>query len=111
MNSLNSIILEGTVDVLPTVSEFENLVTGCTAKKISFPLTSVRKIKNVKGEDITEEYHFDIESYGNMADACEKYIKEGCGVRIVGRLKQSSSDNRVFVVAEHVEFKPMRKSA
>lgn len=48
-----------------------------------------------------------------MAQACEKHLTKGRGVRVVGRLKQDrwtdeegSSHNRIKVVGEHVEFKP-----
>ena len=46
-----------------------------------------------------------------------KYALQGRGVRIVGRLKQDrwkdengKNHSKVFIVAEHVDFKPMKKS-
>ena len=48
-----------------------------------------------------------------MAESCEKHLKKGRGVRVVGRLKQDrwtdddgNSHNKIKVVGEHVEFKP-----
>ena len=47
-----------------------------------------------------------------MAEACEKHLQKGRGVRVVGRLKQDrwtdeegGSHNKIKVVGEHVEFK------
>lgn len=59
---------------------------------------------------------FEIEAYGKVAEYCEKYTTKGRGVRVVGRLKQNrwkDSDgknvSKVFVVAEHLEYKPIFK--
>ena len=59
----------------------------------------------------------DIEAYGRMAEICEEKAKKGRGVRVVGRLKQDTWKNndgkncsRVYVVAEHVEFRPVKKT-
>ena len=47
---------------------------------------------------------------------CGEYLKKGRGVRVVGRLKQDrwtdadgKGRSRIFIVAEHVEFKPQLK--
>ena len=47
-----------------------------------------------------------------MAEACEKHLQKGLGVRVVGRLKQDrwtddqgSPLSRIKVVGEHVKFK------
>ena len=57
---------------------------------------------------------FDIRVFGKQAEACSEHLTEGRGVRIVGRLKQElvgdDGDVRsnVFIIAEHVEFKPKK---
>jgi len=62
--------------------------------------------------------YFDIEAWARLGSACAQNLKKGRGVRVVGRLKQDrwtdtegKSHSRVKIVAEHVEFKPMSKSA
>ena len=46
-----------------------------------------------------------------MAESCYKWCDRGQGVRVVGRLKQSrweennKKHSRVYVIAEHVEYK------
>ena len=51
-----------------------------------------------------------------MAEYCGEKAKKGRGVRVVGRLKQDTwkdengkSASKVYVVAEHIEYKPMKK--
>jgi single-strand DNA-binding protein len=53
-----------------------------------------------------------------VAEACEKHLQKGRGVRVVGRLKQDrwtdeegSSHYKVKVVGEHVEFKPQNTAS
>ena len=61
----------------------------------------------------------DVECFGKSAEYCHKKAVKGRGVRVVGRLKQDSwkdssgkSQSRVFVIAEHIEYKPVaNKSA
>lgn len=111
MNQLNSIILEG------------NLVKDCTVSEPSsgflvckFTIGVNRSYKNRENEFSNEVSYFDIESYGNIANYAKAYALKGRGVRIVGRLKQNryidgegKSHSKVFVVAEHIEYKPVRK--
>jgi len=59
---------------------------------------------------------FDVTTWTRLAEVCGEYLKKGRGVRVVGRLKQdrwTDSDgkgrSKVFIVAEHVEFKPQLK--
>ncbi len=60
--------------------------------------------------------YFDVTSWAHLAEVCSEYLKKGRGVRVVGRLKQDrwndpegNGRSKVYVVAEHVEFKPERK--
>ena len=106
MNQLNSIILEGNVVKKAELSEPTSGFMVCR-----FPLAVNRKTKTPNGELHEEVSFFDVETYGQMAEKCSKYCDKGKGVRVVGRLKQSRwEDNnvkhsKVFVVAEHVEYK------
>ncbi|MBO4629796.1 MAG: single-stranded DNA-binding protein [Treponema sp.] len=106
MNQLNSIILEGNV---VKKAEFSEPKTGFQVCK--FPLAVNRKSKTPEGETKEEVSYFDVETYGEMAESCYKWCDKGLGVRVVGRLKQSrweennKKHSRVYVVAEHVEYK------
>ena len=106
MNQLNSIILEGNV---VKKAEFSEPKTGFQVCK--FPLAVNRKSKTPDGETREEVSYFDVETYGEMAESCYKWCDKGLGVRVVGRLKQSrweennKKHSRVYVVAEHVEYK------
>lgn len=102
MNSLNSIILEGTVTEKPVRENRENVVA------LKFPVNVKRYYKNTDNENVEESYRFNVETYNQLADFTEPKLKEpGRGIRVVGRLKEVNGN--VFVVAEHIEFKPMIK--
>ena len=78
MNNLNSLILEGVVIGEPHKSEASDV--------LNFTVGSERYYKNRAGEDVTETSHFKVVAFGRM---CDIPVKEGSGVRIVGRLKQN----------------------
>lgn len=108
MNQLNSIILEGNV-----VRQAELTEPTKGFKICKFPLAVNRFTKKSNGESVEEVSFFDVEAYGKMAESCEKDILKGRGIRVVGRLKQNrwkdsegKSFSKVFVVAEHIEYKP-----
>jgi len=109
MNQLNSIILEGNLvkdaEVLEPVSGF---------KVCKFSIGVNRFYKNKKDEGVNEVSFFEVETYGKSAEYCGKKGSKGRGVRVVGRLKQETwkddSDkihSKVYVIAEHLEFKPV----
>lgn len=107
MNMLNQIILEG------NCAEDCNIETTVSGVKLGTVKLAVnRSYKNAVGEVETEVSYFDVEMYGNVADFLEKHLKKGCGVRIVGRLKQKIYEcngkqcSKVVVIAEHIELKP-----
>ena len=110
MNMLNSIIFEGNIVkskgleyVFPEVPQME--VTICVE----------RTYKNRNNDTVTEKSEFDIVAYGPMAEHLSEHSAEGQGIRVVGRLKQvhwKSGDeeySRVFIVAEHIEYRPSKK--
>jgi single-strand DNA-binding protein len=63
-----------------------------------------------------EVSYFDVSCWTRLAEVCGEYLKKGRGVRVVGRLKQDrwtdadgEGHSKIFIVAEHVEFKPQLK--
>lgn len=106
MNQLNSIILEGNLEGSIKYSEGDSGIG-----QASFTISVRRFYRSKDGENTEEVSYFDVEVYGNMVDLVRK-AKEHQVLRIVGRLKQSVKEDdegdtrsRVFVVAEHIEFK------
>lgn len=102
-NDLNSLILEGVVIGEPHLNETS------TTSALNFTIEHTRYYKNNAGEDVTETSQFKVVAFGSM---CKIPLKEGSGVRIVGRLKQNIwtdsdgvSHSEVQVVAEHIEIK------
>lgn len=113
MNGLNQVILEGNVIRSPEVR------TVSTGNKVcTLPIAVNRSYKDSKGEYAEEVGYYDIESWGEqMCNIIEKQGFKGRGVRVVGRLKQTrwtgtdgKPASKVFVVAEHVDFKYMKKT-
>ena len=109
MNQLNSIILEGN-DVRDAV-----LLEPSEGFKVCKLCNEVNRFYKNKNDQASEEVSFlDVECFGKSAEYCQKKAIKGRGVRVVGRLKQDSwkdnsgkSQSRVFVVAEHIEYKPV----
>ncbi len=110
LSNLNSIILEGNLvrdPVLKAIPSGHNLC--------SFSVASNRFYKQNE-ETEKEVSYFDIETWSRLAQTCGEILKKGRGVRIVGRLKQErwldsagKNQNRIKIVAEHVEFKPQAR--
>ena len=101
MNMINSLILEGVVSGEPHLVE--------TSDVLNFTVETTRYYKNRAGEDVEEKSQFKVVVYGRM---CKLSLKDGVGVRIVGRLKQNkwtdsegASHSEVQIVAEHIEFR------
>lgn len=110
MNSLNSILLEGNLTRDPQLNTTRSGVSVC-----NFSVASNRYYKK-SGENQSEVSFFDVESWAKLAENCNEYLKKGRGVRVVGRLKQDrwidnegKPQQKVKIVAEHVEFKPQFK--
>lgn len=105
MNGINSLVLEGE---LSEISTQKNGEVSVTTLKLCVTRT-------IKGLSKIESYCFDVECYGHLAETLEVQFEEGRGVRIVGRLSQSSSLGsdgkthlRTFIIAEHIDFKPRK---
>lgn len=99
MNNLNSLIIEGVVKGEP-----HNEEVGAS-NRMYFTVEVARYYKTRDGNDATELSQFKIVAYDRM---CDTPLKDGMGVRIVGRIKQNSyvdggvTHSEVIVVAEHV---------
>jgi single-strand DNA-binding protein len=101
------IILEGNL-----VRDPDAKLTPKGTEVCHFSLASNRYYKQ-EGVRQNEVSYFDIEVWSRVAESCEKHLKKGRGVRVVGRLKQDRWNDdqgeahyKVKVVGEHVEFKP-----
>lgn len=101
MNMLNSLILEGVVIGEPHKVE--------ASEVLNFTIGSERYYKNRAHEDVTETSEFKVVAFGGM---CNIPVKEGMGVRVVGRLKENKwtdsegvSHSEVQIVAEHIEMR------
>ena len=101
MNMMNSLIIQGVVSGEPHLVK--------TSDVLNFTVETTRYYKNRAGEDVEEKSQFKVVVYGRM---CKLPLKEGSGVRIVGRLKQNkwtdyegASHSEVQIVAEHIEIR------
>lgn len=101
MNMLNSLILEGVVSGEPHLVETSNV--------LNFTVEVTRYYKNRAGEGVEEKSLFKVVAFGAMS---KLPLKDGVGVRLVGRLKQNTwtdSDGKthseIQVIAEHIEMR------
>jgi single-strand DNA-binding protein len=107
MNNLNSILIEGNLVRDPELRSTPKGTSVCT-----FPIASNRYFKQNDAME-KEVSFFNVETWAKLADASYRQGKKGRGVRVVGRLKQerwndkgNKAQSRIFIVAEHVEFRP-----
>lgn len=108
-SNLNSLIIEGNI-----VNKAEVREPKPYFKVTTFIIAVNRFYKDGDGKEVNEVDYFDIECYGNMAQFAADKGEVGRGIRVVGRLKQSvwedeegEKHSKVFVVAEHIEYKPI----
>ena len=101
MNNLNSLILEGVVKGEPHLVE--------TSDVLNFTVEVTRYYKNRAGEGVEEKSLFKVVAFGAMS---KLPLKDGMGVRLVGRLKQENwtdkdgvSHSEIQVIAEHIEMR------
>lgn len=107
MNMLNSVLFEGYLIADPTVKDFADV--DCA---VNFTLKHSRS--KMDEDEIVRTTCFDVYIPGGaLARKCAEVLKKGRGVRVVGRLETGrvdeklSTDKFVWIVAEHVEFKPV----
>ena len=101
MDMINSLIIEGVVSGEPHLVK--------TSDVLNFTVETTCYYKNRAGEDVEEKSQFKVVVYGRM---CKLPLKDGVGIRVVGRLKQNKwndSDgvphSEVQIVAEHIEIR------
>ncbi|MFP4153433.1 MAG: single-stranded DNA-binding protein [Alkalispirochaeta sp.] len=111
MNDLNSILMEGNLTRDPVLSTTPQGRSVC-----NFSMGSHQLYKK-DDEQRKETSFFDVEVWSKLGENCAEYLRKGRGVRVVGRLKQDRwkdgegrPRSRVKIVAEHVEFRPMKKN-
>jgi len=110
MNSLNSILIEGNLVKDPLLKSTPKGTQVCTMQLAS---NRYYKLDNRAPDFEKETSYFDVETWSKLAEACHSKGKKGRGLRVVGRLKQDrwndadgKAHTKVFIVAEHVEFRP-----
>lgn len=105
--NLNSVLLDGNLTRDPELRETSKGTSVC-----HFGVATNRYYE-VNDEKVEEVSFFDVESWSKLAEACEKHLSKGRGIRVIGRLKQDrwqdqegKNRSRVKVVADHIVFKP-----
>ncbi len=116
MNDLNYVLLSGNLTRDPKFSYMGPDAVLCTFSIAVNRSYSDKKPSERTSEDWKTKTSFvSIESWGNVAESCGRHLSKGRGVRVVGRLKQTTwkedglPREKMTVVAEHVEFQPDRK--
>jgi single-strand DNA-binding protein len=111
MNNLNSILIEGNLVRDPELSYTSKGTAVC---KFSVGCNRAYKQDDQLQKEVS---YFDVTTWQRLAEVCGEYLKKGRGVRVVGRLKQDrwtdpegKGRSKVFIIAEHVEFKPQFKN-
>lgn len=108
MNNLNSILIEGNLTKDP---EYKLTPKGTPLCK--FIIATNRFYKKNESEDWENEVsYFEIVTWAKLAEICNKHLKKGRGVRIIGRLKQNrwkddegNGYSKVCIIADNIEFK------
>lgn len=108
MAELNSVLLEGVL-----VRNPERKMLG-ERTVVRFPIAVHRYYKGKNNESVTETSFFDVQAWGGIADAAERFLSIGRTIRVLGRLKQDTwlekeknvHREKVFVIANHLEFRP-----
>ena len=112
VNNLNSILLEGNLARDPELRYTPQGTPICTLN-----VASTRTYK-LDGERVEEVSFIDATTSGKLATVCAEHLSKGRGIRVVGRIKQERWEadgpdgyqprDKVVIVAEHVEFQPVR---
>jgi single-strand DNA-binding protein len=107
MNSLNQILIEGNLVKNPEMKHTPKGTPLCT-----FAVASNRYYKQ-NDEFQKEVSFFDITTWSELAQNCNKQLAKGRGVRVIGRLQQDrwqdpegKTRSKIYIVADHVIFKP-----
>ena len=112
MNNLNSSLLEGNLARDPELRYTPQGTPICTLN-----VASTRTYK-LDGERVEEVSFVEATTCGKLATVCAEHLAKGRGVRVVGRIKQErwedqdgATRSKVVIVAEHIEFQPVRNRA
>ncbi len=99
MDNLNSVLIEGEV-----VSVVE--LSGDKSEAVFFIFIGSQKTIKENDSIRTEAYQFEVRTVNK--GVLPGQLMSGQGVRVVGSLRQSQHGDRsrVFVMAEHIEFRP-----
>jgi len=109
MNDINQILLEGRLVRDPNAKRLESGAVVCTFSVAS----NSYYYDKANAQRVEKTLFMLIETWGNVAESCIKYLTKGSGVRVAGSLKQSRWDGehgvkmkRTVILADHVEFAP-----
>ena len=104
----------GQVVIEGNLTQDPELTTVPSGKSVChFSIASNRYYRNSEKQLVSEVVYLNVDTWGNLAESCGKYLRKGRGVRVVGRVRQDRWQgedekirDRIVVVAEHVEFHP-----
>ena len=109
MNNLNSVLLEGNLCRDPELRYTPKGTPTCTL------VVASNRTYKVEGARREEASFFETTTWGKLAEVCHEHLAKGRGIRVVGRLKQERWEDtegnaraKVVIVAEQVEFQPVR---
>ncbi len=109
-SDLNSVLIEGNLVSDPDLVYKPN---GTPVTKMRISTQRFYKGNDGYGQETS---FFEITVNGRQGEVCQEKLRKGRGVRVVGRLKQESWQQedgtdmeKIIVIAEHVEFKPVRE--
>ena len=111
MNNLNTVMIEGQLTRTPNLGTSPAQTQMCRLS-----IANNRYYLDKEGNWKQDPSYFTVHVYGNVASACVAHLRKGRGVRVVGRLKQYSwvdqgmRREKVYILAEHIEFQPAKKS-
>jgi single-strand DNA-binding protein len=106
MNDLNSVLIEGRLIDQPEIHD------ALKKKYCTFSIVSSRFFKQDSGIE-KEETFIDIKAWGKLMEYAIDNGHKNRGIRVVGRISQErwnddegKPQSKLFIIAEHIEFKP-----
>lgn len=106
---LNSVLIEGIIKEMIFNSEGNGVYLQIESIKVYREKKNSADVKKVIQQ-------FTVEASGKIAENCQKIAEKGKAkgrvCRVVGRLESETKKNqppRVYISAEHIEFRPMEK--
>ena len=104
-SNLNSVLLEGVI----LKKSKHGIIRVKGISSIRFSVKSIRQYI----DDAPEISIFEVEAFGKLAETCAVECIKDRGLRVVGRLRQENDEvdgvkvSQTWIIAEHVEFKPL----